>query len=96
MRKVEILPQTDFGGSKFPQNWGIREHLNRIICGNFYKSMPEAFLPRRSLVKGAVKYFLLRRTTADSAFLLARTNVHTESQPIGMQNQLLSFSLDNT
>ena len=47
-------------------------------------------------LKGAVKYCLVRRTTADSAFLLASTNVHTESQPIGMQNQLLSFSLDNT
>ena len=46
--------------------------------------------------KGAVKYCLVRRTTADFAFLLASTNVHTESQPIGMQNQLLSFSLDNT
>ena len=48
------------------------------------------------LTKGAVKYCLKRRTTADSAFPLSSTNVQTESQPIVMQNQLLSFSPDNT
>ena len=30
MRKVETLPQTDFGGSKFPQNSMIHDHLKNI------------------------------------------------------------------
>ena len=44
MRKVEILPQTDFLGFTISSKWGDSRPdkfpQKLIICGNFYRSMP--------------------------------------------------------
>ena len=75
MRKVEILPQTDFWGSKYPQNSVIHDQLILTKAENL-REFPQKYAWNSSTQKVSDKFQQFWFTFVEIRFKDTVVNVH--------------------